>query len=129
MAGLAASAQGVPLRVIFCGSRDLVNSWHVWSALQGLDPQADTIIHGGARGADALADYYARKMGFTVETFPAEWDKYGKRAGYVRNRAMLDSGADHVYAFVSKPIEESRGTAMMVKIAQEAGVAVDIYRS
>lgn len=117
------------MRTIFCGSRDLTNSWHIWNALQHLDAHADTIIHGGARGADAIADYYARKMGFTVEVFPAEWDRYGKRAGYLRNQAMLDGGADHVYAFVNKPIEESRGTAIMVDIARQAGVPVDIYRT
>ena len=46
------------------------------------------IVSGGARGADALAERYARERGYGLKVFPAQWDTYGKRAGYLRNEEM-----------------------------------------
>lgn len=46
------------------------------------------IVSGGARGADTLAVQYAKERGYSVKVFPAQWEKYGKRAGYVRNEQM-----------------------------------------
>lgn len=46
------------------------------------------IVSGGARGADALAKRYAVDRGYCYMEFPADWDTYGRRAGYIRNRAM-----------------------------------------
>lgn len=46
------------------------------------------IVSGGARGADTLAIQYAKERGYSVKVFPAQWEKYGKRAGYVRNEQM-----------------------------------------
>lgn len=46
------------------------------------------IISGGARGADALAKIYAKARNYEYKEFPAQWNKYGKRAGYIRNEEM-----------------------------------------
>lgn len=46
------------------------------------------IVSGGAKGADSLAERYAKEMHFPLIVFPAEWDKYGKSAGYKRNELM-----------------------------------------
>ena len=43
------------------------------------------IVSGGARGADALAKRYAVDRGYCYMEFPADWDTYGRRAGYIRN--------------------------------------------
>ena len=53
--------------------------------------QKDQTIHivsGGARGADALAEKYAKEKGYKLHIFPADWDRYGKYAGPKRNRQM-----------------------------------------
>lgn len=103
----------------------------VYAVLNGLfweattDDGGMTLIHGAARGADALADEWAVQdgdsEGLTVEAYPAAWDKYGKRAGYIRNQQMLDEGdPDIVVAFRSAG--ESRGTDIMIDLAREAGV-------
>ena len=112
------------MRYIFCGSRDLKESWDIWNTLRSLNPAEDIIIHGDYRGADKIAGYYAHRMGFIVEPFPADWDTHGRRAGPIRNRKMLDAGADAVYAFSNKPLAQSSGTSDMVRIAREAGVPV-----
>lgn len=46
------------------------------------------IVSGGARGADTLAEQYARERGYQLHVFPADWNKYGNRAGYIRNEEM-----------------------------------------
>jgi hypothetical protein len=46
------------------------------------------IVSGGARGADALAERYAKEKGYELHVFPADWDRYGKAAGYIRNEQM-----------------------------------------
>lgn len=51
------------------------------------------IVSGGASGTDAMAGRYAHEHGYSLQVFPAEWSRYGKRAGYVRNREM------HSYIF------------------------------
>lgn len=55
--------------------------------------------------------------------FPADWSRHGKAAGPIRNQQMLDEGKpDIVVAITDKPLEESRGTADMVRRAQAAGI-------
>lgn len=46
------------------------------------------IVSGGARGADTLAERYAKEHEMQCMVFRAEWDKFGKSAGYIRNRKM-----------------------------------------
>ena len=50
------------------------------------------IISGGARGADALGERYAKEEGFALERYPAEWEKFGKIAGPIRNSQMAKLG-------------------------------------
>lgn len=56
------------------------------------------IVSGGARGADRLAKRWAEDNGVTYMEYPAEWDHYGKRAGMVRNRLIVER-ADTILAF------------------------------
>lgn len=46
------------------------------------------IVSGGAKGADALAKQYAIQNRFEYHEFPADWNRYGKSAGYIRNKQM-----------------------------------------
>lgn len=57
-----------------------------------------SIVSGGARGADALGERFARVNGVQLYRFPADWDRYGKRAGFFRNERMA-SFADGLLAF------------------------------
>lgn len=78
------------------------------------------IVSGGASGTDAMAERYARELGYSLQIFPAEWSRYGKRAGYVRNREM------HVYisTFPERGViafwdGQSKGTAQSFALAKE----------
>ena len=46
------------------------------------------IVSGGAKGADTLAEWYAKERGYQMHVFPADWDRFGKSAGYKRNEQM-----------------------------------------
>lgn len=46
------------------------------------------IVSGGARGADSLAERYAKENIIPIKIFPAKWDMYGKSAGFIRNAEM-----------------------------------------
>lgn len=110
------------MRILVCGGRDYDNWIKMGNVLSQLFNDGDTLIHGMSTGADILSEYTVRRYGFdvSVERYPADWKKYGKSAGYVRNKQMLDEGRpDLVVAFPG-----GKGTESMVKLAQEANVRV-----
>lgn len=111
-------------RILICGSRNWSNRRAIRAALINCDPMTDTIVHGGAPGADRMAGEEAYKLGFQVEVHYAQWDLHGKSAGPIRNKKMLDSGLDKVYAF---PLGRSPGTRHMIRIAEAADVEVEVY--
>lgn len=88
-----------------------------------LDAGFDRIIlvHGAARGADQLAASVGKSMGFVLEAHPAEWSVHGKAAGPIRNKEIVDLGADLMLAF---PRGTSRGTRGCMKLAAEAGIEI-----
>ena len=77
------------------------------------------IIHGGARGIDYDVGKWANFLGIPCTEFPADWKKYGKSAGVIRNREMAQYG-DTLIAF-----QGGRGTDNMVITAQKLGL--DVY--
>jgi hypothetical protein len=94
-----------------------------WSLWDNWLPTDITIISGAAKGVDSAAIDYAISDFLPFEEYPADWDQYGKGAGYIRNQQMLDTGIDLVVAFPG-----GRGTADMVRRAKKAGVEVlEVY--
>lgn len=88
------------------------------------------IVSGGARGADTLAERYAKERNYELEVFPADWDKYGKSAGYRRNREMhrFISQCNRDCGCVAFWDGQSRGTAHNFKLAEEYNVPLRIVR-
>ena len=80
------------------------------------------IISGHARGADSFGEKYASDEDLDLEIYPADWKKYGKSAGFMRNEQMADI-ADAVIAFWNG---ESHGTKHMIDIAEEKGLNVRV---
>lgn len=114
------------MKVLVCGGRDfydynLLSSWMIELFVKALlVPEDVTIISGHARGADKLGERFANANGCELIIFPADWDKYGKAAGHIRNQQMLDEGKpDLVVAFPG-----NRGTADMIRRAKKAGIKV-----
>ncbi len=104
-------------RVIVCGSRTWTDRAPIAAVIAGLGPDI-TVVHGGCRGADMLAAHHAT----AAELHLADWDKYGKKAGPIRNQQMADLGADLCVAFSDQPI--TPGTRDMITRAKQAGIPV-----
>lgn len=111
------------MRIIVCGGRYYSNKDRVFETLDALQDRVGSfeLMHGGARGADALAHdwWWDRGLG-PCEPMPADWETHGRAAGPIRNQLMLDEHKpDLVIAFAG-----GRGTADMVRRAEAAGVEV-----
>jgi hypothetical protein len=110
--------------LLVCGSRTYNNRRVMEQVITKLEPEK--IIHGGCHGADELAHCIADTYGIYVEVFEANWTRYGKSAGPIRNREMLKHGRpDLVLAFFDG--NRTKGTMNMVKLATERHVPVLEY--
>ena len=116
-----------PLRVLVTGSRNWTDEPHrtiandigrICEAAERAGREV-VLVHGGARGADTIAEWCALHEGATIEEHPADWAKYEKRAGTPRNAAMVALGADLCLAY---PLPDSRGTWDCVRRARAAGI-------
>lgn len=109
------------MRVIVCGGRDFSDSQHLLNTLNRIHSETPIteVIEGDARGADKMAGDWARLRGISLTVVPADWNKYGKSAGYKRNVAMADLKPDAVVAFAG-----GVGTNMMKRIANERFIKV-----
>lgn len=108
-------------RYLVCGGRDY-SDWQFMRKKLKVLLEKDwmfILVHGDCKGADRLAVGWAKACELIVEAYPADWAKYGRAAGAIRNQEMLDSGIDGVIAFPG-----GKGTANMIKIAIQAGVPV-----
>jgi hypothetical protein len=119
------------IRVLLTGSRHWVHTTSVRAVLDGLyRPDGLTLVHGAAsRGADAIAAAWVRTRhadgwNVTAEAHPADWQTHRRRAGIVRNNAMVSLGADVVVAFLR---DGSAGTSHCIAAAKAAGLTVRVY--
>lgn len=116
-------------RVIVAGSRNFHNAELLHSTLDKLlanvrEDHDVVVVSGGARGADTVGEAYARVRGYPVERYPADWKRYGKRAGYLRNERMAVN-ANGLVAFWDG---HSRGTKHMIDIATQKNIDVRVVR-
>ena len=107
--------------LLVCGSREFSEPKAVRDKIWWYfrETPRHRVIHGAARGIDSLAAKLAKEHGHDVVAFPADWEKYGKRAGYVRNIQMLDEQPDFVVAFWNGI---STGTAHTIREAKKRGI-------
>ncbi len=106
--------------VLVCGGRDFDEERFLFKQMDLLhseDPIA-LLVHGSAKGADRLAEKWAKLAEIPYLGVPAEWEKLGRRGGMVRNRAMPQLAAiDLVVAF-----RGNVGTRGMLSVAEECGI-------
>ncbi|MGW6597882.1 DUF2493 domain-containing protein [Streptomyces sp. NPDC055036] len=122
---------GQLIRVLVTGSRAWTNTDRIAEALgqvirlSGCRPHDVLLIHGACPvGADALADEFATQIGMRVQRFPADWETFGKAAGFRRNAEMVNLGADVCLAFIRN---KSRGASMTARMAEKAGIPTKIF--
>ena len=117
-------------RIIVAGGRDFDDYEYL---VKSIDEILSGVIgpikfvSGTARGADTLGERYAKEHGIDVARFPADWDRYGKKAGYLRNIEMADYACEEgskaiLIAFWDR---KSKGTEHMINIAHDH--FMDVY--
>jgi len=114
-------------KLIVAGGRDFNNYELLRRALFAiadveLADREVSIVSGMARGADALGVRFARENNVKLHEFPADWDRHGKCAGFIRNHAMGDV-ADGLLAFWDG---QSKGTNDMIQYMQSKSKLVNI---
>lgn len=111
-------------RVLISGSRRWLDESAIKRVIDALGPN-DVVIHGGAVGADMIADKFARARGLIVESYPANWEQDGDKAGPKRNQRMLEqSKSTEAHTF---PLNGSKGTWDMIRRLRAAEIPTQIY--
>jgi hypothetical protein len=120
-------------KILVTGDRAWDDIPRVVEVLKGYRP-GTILVHGACRGADVICAAVAEALGFIVRPYPADWGKYKRAAGPVRNQQMLteehrpDEPIDVCLAFHNH-IEDSKGTADMISRANKAGIPVTVSTS
>lgn len=102
--------------VIVAGSRYITDYEFVKRCIQTSGIPVSQIISGGARGVDSLAEKYANEFRIPCQIVPADWNKYGKAAGMVRNKLMAKLGEALIAIKITTDI--CAGTQNMIECAQ-----------
>lgn len=123
-----ATEWGAEMRILVCGDRNWTDEATILRRLEEYRPIARevVVIHGAARGADTLGRAIAEGLGYRILGFPANWRRYGRAAGPIRNQQMLDEGRPDLVLAFHNDIQNSRGTRDMVARARLAGIPVEV---
>lgn len=112
------------MKLIIAGGRDFSDyellTREVETVIVG-EPHVE-IVSGGAKGADRLGEFFAIDHNLPIKRFPADWDRYGKAAGFKRNAEMADY-ADHCICFWDG---KSKGTSHMINLAKSKGLTLTV---
>ena len=108
------------MRVIIAGSRRINDYAKVCGAVRRSGFPISRVVSGMAAGVDTLAVRFAREHGLPCDQFPAEWRKWGRRAGYRRNVQM----AQHADALIAVWDGRSPGTRHIIETAKARGLPV-----
>lgn len=120
---------GEIMRVIIAGGRDFNNypllREECIKILHSHQYKPVEIVPDGARGADKLGEKFAKRFNYPLKVFPANWDKYGKRAGYLRNKEMAEYASPDgmLIAFWDG---KSRGTRLMIDLANKYNLEIHV---
>ena len=117
--------------VIVAGSRSFSDRSLMYKKLDYYLQKQDKvlIVHGGANGADKCAAMYAKERGIKTKVFLPNWDKYGKKAGILRNKEMFECASQ----FQNRGCVvfwdgESRGTKNDIELSKKYNVPLRIVK-
>ena len=118
-------------KILICGGRHF-NDYDVFSEKVnavfnelGITREETELVSGGCEGTDKMAERFAEENIIPIRVFSADWKKYGKAAGPIRNKQMVDYIKDseerYVIAFTS---DKTKGTRNTIKLAVKNGIEV-----
>lgn len=111
------------MKTIIAGSRAITDYETICQAVAHFNEDITEVVSGCARGVDTLGEQWAQMRQVPVKRFPADWNKHGKSAGYIRNRQM----AEYAEALIAVWDGKSRGTKNMIEEAKKRGLLVFIH--
>ena len=112
------------MQTIIAGSRNLEDYNLVIEAVSKAPWEPTVVVSGGAKGIDSLAEQWAVATGIPCEKYPANWKKYGRAAGPIRNKEM----AEKAEALIAIWDGKSNGTKNMIALARKAELSIFVYR-
>jgi hypothetical protein len=114
--------------ILVTGDRNWTDYDTVAEVLSRAIPGQDTLIEGGAPGLDTIAGEIALGYNLILDERLAKWDQYGRAAGPIRNKEMLDLKPDVIFAF-HNDFAHSKGTKNCVNQAKKLGYRVEMVTS
>lgn len=111
-------------RIIVCGSRDFSDHKLLNNTLNNIVAKYENvrIISGHARGADMFGECYAKNNNIPCTVMRAEWDKYGKQAGFIRNNQMIEFAKQANPVVVAFWDGKSHGTKHSIEAARNQNI-------
>lgn len=105
------------MKTIIAGSRGITKLAILQEALNGCFFKHDIteVVSGTAAGVDRLGEKWANSQDIPIRRFPADWNTFGRSAGYIRNKQM----AEYADAAIILWDGESKGTKHMIDLAQK----------
>jgi len=112
------------MKVIIAGSRGFSDYELLKAELNILihHKKVEEVVSGTANGADKLGEKWAKEYSFNVKQFPADWNKFGKRAGYIRNEEMAKYATHCVVFWDGK----SKGSKHMIDLAKKYNLITEV---
>lgn len=115
-------------KIIIAGSRDFqfcdVMDFYVQAVIKNLKEDTIEIVSGTARGADKLGEQFSAHYDYQLKRMPANWNEYGKSAGYRRNKEM----AEYANVAILFWDGESKGTRHMIDLAESHNLATYVFK-
>lgn len=111
------------MKTIIAGSRDGVSLKDVEKAVAECGWKITGVVCGCARGADTAGETIGIRMNVPIYKYPADWNKYGRAAGLIRNTQM----AENAEALIAVWDGRSRGTQNMIRTAKAKGLKVFVH--
>lgn len=112
----------VKYKWIVAGSRTFQNYPFLCKELDKIKEQIDEIVCGEARGADTLGRTYAYDNDILIKSYPADWERYGKSAGFVRNEEMAAYADKAIIFWDGKSVGSKDMIDKMEKLGKEVRV-------
>lgn len=112
------------MKTIIAGSRSVLEYQKIEKAISESQFFITEVVSGGAKGVDQLGEKYAQRHQIPIKKFLPDWNKFGRRAGPLRNTQM----GDYAQALIAIWDGHSRGTKNMIEYATKKGLKVFIYK-
>ena len=112
------------MKLIIAGSRTITDFKLLEKAVRLSGFKPSVIISGGAKGVDTLGEIYAKNNNIELIQMNAEWSKYGRGAGFIRNENMAKVADSVLVLYTGKT---SKGSIHMIKMSKKYKLNLYVY--